>query len=756
VFKGFAWRLTVSLLVIVGAIYIVATTQPRLGLDLRGGTQIVYEIDSSDGVQADQDVIDRTVEVLRRRVDAVGMTEPNIQGSGDNRIIVELPGVSDPDEAIDVIGRTAQLGFHPVLDLATADTEPGEGEQVLADDQGELILVGPAALDGDDVGTANPFFDPQTGAWVATIELAGDGSQAWADITGEAACQPYGSPQNRIAIVLDGEVISSPGVATDVPCGVGITGGQTVISGGFDQDSATELALLIRAGALPVPISIVEQGTIGPTLGQAAIDASLAAALIGAGLTMLYMVFYYRLLGLVAAISLLIYGLVTAAVLLWMGATITLPGIAGFVLAIGMAVDANVLIYERAKEEYQGGLGVRDAAEAGFKKAWSAIADSNVTTLIAAGLLFAFASGGVRGFGVTLSVGVLVSMFTALVVTRVLVDLMTRSELAQARPGALGLTVGGGLRQWIADHRPNLIGRRKVLYIVSAVVIAISLLGMYGRGFNVGLEFSGGRLIEYETATAPDIDDLRAELAEAGFPRAVVQVSGQGNVIVRVEELSESEEAAIDDAVESVTGSSERLRDQFVGPSLGTELRNKALIALGIALGVQLLYLAFRFRWTMGLASVAGMLHDVIVLFGVFAWLGKTIDGVFLAALLTVIGYSINDAVVIFDRIREQRRLGGGRSVEEVANTACLQTIPRTINTGLGALFILVALFVLGGDTLADFALALIVGILVGTYSSVFVSTPIYVSLEERFPPREPDEKMDEIKKAARAGRGVR
>ncbi len=755
-FKGFGWRLVASLLVIAGSIYIVSTTQPRLGLDLRGGTQIVYEIQTSEGAPADPDVVARTVEVLRRRVDAVGMTEPNIQGSGDNRIIVELPGVSNPDEAIEVIGRTAQLGFHPVIDYATEDTEPGDGEQVIADEQGELILVGPAALDGNDVGAANPFFEPTSGAWVVTLEFAGDGPEAWADVTGAAACFPNGTPANRIAILLDGAVISSPGVASDVACDVGITGGQAILTGAFDQDSSTELALLIRAGALPVPISIVEQGTIGPTLGETAIDASLTAALIGAALTLLYMILYYRLLGVVASVSLAIYALVTAAVLLAMGATITLPGIAGFVLAIGMAVDANVLIYERSKEEFDAGIGVRDAAQAGFVRAWSAIADSNMTTLLAAGLLFIFASGGVRGFGVTLSIGVIVSMFTALVVTRVLVDLITKTRFVQDRPGLLGLTVGKRLREWFAEHKPNLIGRRKLLFGIAGAAIVLSFVGMFARGFNMGLEFSGGQLIEYQTASAPDLDEVRASLADAGFPRAIVQLSGQGNVIVRVEELTDAQHEAIDDAVAAVIGSSERARDQFVGPSLGDELRNKALIALGIALGVQLLYLAFRFRWTMGLASVGGMFHDVVVLIGIFAWLGKSIDGVFLAALLTVIGYSINDSVVIFDRIRERRKLDSGHDVEEVANQACLQTVPRTINTGLGAIFILVALWVLGGDTLADFALALLVGILVGTYSSVFVSTPIYVALEERYPPREANKQMEEIKKAARAGKGVR
>ena len=741
-----------SVLVIGGSIYVVLTTEPRLGLDLQGGTQIVFEAQDTPEVTVDSDVIDRTVEVLRRRVDGVGVTEPTIQASGDRRIIVELPGISDPEEAIATIGRTAQLTFHPVLEALPPAEEPEDvGDNTLIDDeQGGLIVIGPAALIGEDVANAIPFFTPD-GVWLVQVDFQSDGSAAWAELTAAAACEPPGSPTRRIAIVLDETVISSPQVSAEVACGIGIAGGTTVITGGFDQESAGDLALLIRAGALPVPITIIEQGTVGPTLGETAIQASVNAALIGATLTIIYMIAYYRLLGVVATISLLVYGVATAAVLLSIGATITLPGIAGFVLAIGMAVDANVLIYERTKEEFLGGMVVRDAAGAGFTRAWSAIADSNVTTLLAAVLLFFFATGGVRGFGVTLSIGVIVSMFTAVVVTRVLVDLMTRLTSVSQRPGLLGLNVGRRLRGWLASRHPNLFSRTGLLIATTGVVIAIGFSGMLVNRFDLGLEFSGGRLLEYETTETADLDELRAQLADIGFPRAVVQLSGQGNLIIRTEQLTPDEETAIHGVAESVTGGAERVRDQFVGPTLGTELRNKALIALGVALAVQLIYLAFRFRWTMGVAAVAGLFHDVVVLTGVFAWLGKTIDGVFLAALLTVIGYSINDAVVIFDRIREQKRLRPDSSIDEVSNDACLQTIPRTINTGLGAMFILVALWVLGGDTLADFALALLIGIIAGTYSSVLVSAPVYIRLENRYPA--PIEEPEEPKKASRSGR---
>ena len=705
----------------------------------------MLEAQDTADVTVDSDVTERTLEVLRRRVDALGVTEPTLQVSGENRIIVELPGVDDPEQAVEAIGRTAQLTFHPVIASYPAGTVPEDVEGiVVAGDPGEELVLGPVAVSGEQVESADPFFDSQgSSQWVVTINFFSDGGQAWADLTSDAACAQPTSPERRVAIVLDNEVISSPGVAIDVACGVGITGGTTLITGGFEQEDATELAALIQAGALPVPVVVIERGTIGPTLGEAAVEASIEAAVIGAGLTILYMIFFYRLMGVVAALSLGFYALATYALLVWMGATLTLPGIAGFVLAIGMAVDANVLVYERAKEEYVESESIWDSIVAGFTRAWSAIADANVTTLLAAGLLFAYASGAVRGFGITLSIGVLVSMFSALVVTRVLLEILMSLPGMDDRPRMMGMTFGRRFQEWVKTAQPNLLGNWRRWILISAITMVVALSGLVVSGVNLGIEFAGGRLFEISTTNEVDIDELRTTLAEGGLPRASIQESGAGNLIIRTGELSPEEEEFVLGAVSDVGGDTDVERDQFVGPTLGDELRNKALIALGIALLVQLIYLAFRFRWTFALSSVLAMTHDVAILIGLFAWLGKTFDGVFLAALLTVIGYSVNDSVVIFDRIREQMKLRPDDPVEEVANDACLQTVPRTINTGLGAMLILVSLYILGGDTLADFALALLIGILVGTYSSVFTASPLAIFFEERYPrpPPEPEPK---------------
>jgi SecD/SecF fusion protein len=747
-------RALVALGILAGSLYFAITTPARLGLDLRGGTQIVLETQDSPTVEADQESTDRAVEVLRRRVDALGVAEPSLTRSGDRRIIVELPGVQDPREAAEVIGRTAQLTFHPVRGVETPEPSPsgspspspspsptaeaGEGERVIEDESGQPLRLGPPELTGDGVEGAQAAFDSQgLGGWYVTVDFKGSGRQSWEQLTGEAACQPPGDPTRRVAIVLDDQVISSPQVDPSVPCDVGITGGSTQITGDFTSEEAKELAVLIRGGALPVPVEVIEQRTVGPTLGEAAIEASAKAAVIGVVLTALFIIVVYRLLGALATVALAGYALISYAALVALGATLTLPGLAGFVLAIGMAIDANVLVFERAREEYAAApkKGLRAAVMAGFSRAWTAIVDSNVTTLLAAGLLFFLASGPVRGFGVTLSIGVIASMVSALVVTRVLAEWAVSRRGVFSRPQITGVANPGRVRTWLTARDPDLMkhGRRWLAGSAIALVLAVTGIGL--RGLELGVEFTGGRLVEYSHSAPLDVETARATVADAGFPRAVVQESGEDNISVRTSDLSNDEEFEIRKALEEASGGEvTKQRDELIGPSLGDELRTKALIALGVALAAQLLYLAIRFRWTLGASAVIAMAHDVLLLVGVFAWLGKPIDGVFLAALLTVIGYSVNDSVVVFDRVRELWATGRSLGFPRVANTAILQTVPRTVNTGLGAVFILSALAVLGGDSLTDFALALLIGIAVGTYSSMFTACPIAIELEKRSP----------------------
>ncbi|WP_435856839.1 protein translocase subunit SecD [Streptomyces parvulus] len=728
-------RALVALAVLAASLAIALTLPIRLGLDLRGGTQIVLETRSTDTTEAGREATDRTVEVLRGRIDALGVAEPSIVRSGDNRVVVELPGVQDPERAAGVLGRTAQLTVHPVLGTARSATDAENGERVVPDESGQYLRLKGAALTGRDVKGADARFDQQGGAgWHVTVDFEDRGGDRWARVTGEAACHPAGDARRRVAIVLDDKIISSPQVDPSVACGAGIKGGSTQITGSFGDAEARELALLVEGGALPVPVETVEQRTVGATLGDEAVSAAARAAVVGTALTALFIVVVYRLMGVLATVALLCYGLISYAALAAVGATLTLPGLAGFVLAIGMAVDANVLVFERAREEQaaRSRPSTRSALTAGFRGAFSAIADSNITTLIAAALLFLLASGPVKGFGVTLGIGVLASMVSALVITRVLAEFAAGRPAVLRRPRVTGISSTGPVRDVLLRRAPFLMRRPRRWLAASLVVLVAAGSGVLVRGLDFGIEFTGGRLVEYSTATRVDPDRARDALADAGFPRAVVQSSGDGDLTVRTEDLADAEAAAVTRTVAELGGGAERVRDELIGPSLGEELRRDALIALGLALAAQLAYLAARFRLLFGAAAVGALAHDVVVLVGVFAWLGKPVDGVFLAALLTVIGYSVNDSVVLFDRVRELLGRAPRTPFARLANDAILQTLPRTVNTGMGAVLVLASLAVLADGSLTDFALALLIGVAVGTYSSVFTASPLAVVLHGR------------------------
>ncbi|NEE50398.1 protein translocase subunit SecD, partial [Streptomyces sp. SID8455] len=355
-------RAVLAAAVLLVSVFITLTMSPRLGLDLQGGTRMVLQAEDSATVEANRETTDRTLEVLRQRIDSLGVAEPVLTRSGEDRIIVELPDVQDPRQAAAVIGRTAQLSFHAVQGATPPGTEPeskpesetGSGRLTLPDEQGTQLDLGPARLSGAGVKDATASFEAQQAAgWTVKLDFHKDAGKDWTRLTGEAACHPAGDERRRVAIVLDEKVISSPQVDPSVGCQAGLPSGGTQITGSFTAKEARDLALLIKGGALPVPVEIVEQRTVGPTLGAAAIDASAQAALIGAAATALFITFVYRLFGALAAVALAAYGVISYAALVGLGVTLTLPGLAGFVLAIGMAVDANVLVFERAREECQ-------------------------------------------------------------------------------------------------------------------------------------------------------------------------------------------------------------------------------------------------------------------------------------------------------------------------------------------------------------------------------------------------------------------
>ncbi len=848
-------RALAALLILGLSAFFAIDREPKLGLDLRGGTSITLQTKDSPTTKADAEATDRALEVLRRRVDALGVSEPTLARSGGNRIIVELPGVQNAAEAAEQLGKTAQLTFHAVLAAAdptaglqpevvdpNGQTPPGapapggapapapgpEGapapapgpagvpapapapapqnraavglpvdqvpsppvdpaapaaptdpaapvdpaapaapaapadpaapaepdvpslpdapptpaaafdptqQQTILDENDQPIVVGPAVFTGEGVGDASTGVDPQTGTGrFVTIEFKGDGGRQWEELTGQAACAQPGDPKRRVAIVLDGKAITSPPPRENVQCGVGIQGGSTQITGDFTLKSGTELAVLIKGGSLPVPVEVISRSTVGPTLGQEAIDASIQAGIIGLVLTTIFLIVVYRFVGLLAAVALASYGLISYGALVALGATLTLPGLGGLLLSAGLAIDANVLVFERAREEFAASRSKRlmPALDNGFAKAFSAIADSNITTLLAAGLLFLLASGPVRGFGVTLVIGVLASVVSALLVTRVFTEFGLKRGLLSKRPRLTGLASLGRFREWLERRQPDLMQWRKRYLLITGVVLVLAVAGMFARGFNFGVEFTGGRVVEYATSQSVSVVDARRAVSDAGFPTAVVQQSNGENITVRTANIDDAEVEKVRAGLAGLGGDARINSDDLIGPTLGDELRTKAILALAIALLAQLAYLAVRFRWTFAAGTVLAMFHDVVIVLGIFAWLGKPIDGIFLAAALTIIGVSVNDSVVTMDRIRETWAKNRTKPLPQVVNSAIIATAPRTINTGIGAFFILGALTVLGGRSLTDFALALLIGLFVGTYSSAFVASPLVLLFEQR------------------------
>lgn len=816
-------RLVISVLAIALSIVGVFTLNPRLGLDLKGGTQITLDLTAREGGAANnKDLASRTLEVLRQRVNGLGVSEARLSTSGNNRIIVDLPGYTDSEQAKRAIGSTAQLTIHPVLErigaqptaqatpipapTASASSAPlqtvpqsstppsppttaaGLGERnsnrtaVLGQDPGTTTTAAQVATPAESTATSTPATPPtsapvqdQTSAitaseadgttyklgpavvtgegisdsqalapnqnrtrWGVEITFNNKSEKAWTKLTAEEACKPQEDPTRLSAFVLDGKIIEVSGPAPDVQCNVGIVGPQTVIeSSTFTMKEARTLSLLIKGGALPANVSIASSRYVGPELGEAAIQASKLAIIIGGVLTVLFVWIYYRLLGLVAGIALGAYALISYAVLLRLGLTLSLPGIAGFVLAVAMAMDSNILVYERVKEEFANGRSLRQSAQLGFKNALSAIVDSNTTAMLAAAVLFFFAVGEVKGFGVTLLIGTLISLFVTLVVLRTLVTGLLSLDWAHSRPKMLGLYVGAKFRKRMNENPPNLMGMTKWFLSISFLVLVLALVGIGVRGINYGIEFAGGRSLEYKTATPVNLESARDGIAKLGVEGATVQHTGNSeassaeNTAVRAKHIDADEASKIQNLMKELGGGkADQVQDTTVGPSFSDELKRKALIGLAAGVTLQLIWVAFRFRWTFGVGAVIAMVHDALFILGLFAWLGKEFNAIFLAALLTIVAYSVNDTVVIFDRIREQRRRRAGENFAHVVSDACAQTFPRTVNLSLSALFILGALYVLGGDTLSDFSLALILGVITGVFSSIAIASPIAVLLE--------------------------
>ena len=668
--------------------------------------------------------VSQTVEVIRGRIDELGTTEPVIQRQGVDRIIVQVPGLDDPERLKDLIGTTARLTFQ-MVDATTPVEEalqgrPPVGTEILysTDDPPVPYLIETREIvSGENLEDAQAGFDQQTNEPIVTFRFDGTGAQRFGRATQENVGRPF-------AIVLDEQVISAPVIREP------ILGGSGQISGNFTVDGANDLAILLRAGALPLKPSFVEERTVGPSLGADSIAAGEIAGLIGAALVVGFMFLAYGFLGVIANLALIINITLVIAALSALGATLTLPGIAGIVLTVGMAVDSNVLIFERIREEKLAGRSLIQAVDAGFQRAFTTIIDANVTTLIAAIILFYLGSGPIRGFAVTLAIGIITTVFTAFVLTRWMMAFWIR----QRKPKDLSLGIGRHLRP---DTRFRFMFVRRISFTASALIVAASMALFATMNMNLGIDFKGGSLIEVQALQGDaDIGGVRNSLS--GLNLGDVQVQGFGpptDALIRIESQGGGD-AAEQSALAKVRGVLETQYDirrvEVVGPTVSGELATAGTIAVLAALGAILVYIWLRFEWQFALGAIIATTHDVLLTIGMFVITGLEFNLSSIAAILTIVGYSLNDTVVVYDRVRENLRRYKKLELPDLLDMSMNQTLPRTILTSVTTLLALLALFFFGGEVLQSFVSAMIFGVVIGTYSSIFIAAPILIMFRLR------------------------
>lgn len=748
----------------------------RLGLDLQGGAHLVLQAEPPADYEGDlAESLEVAKEVIERRVDAFGVVEPEIQIASGNRLDVQVPGMSLP-EAERLIGRTASLAYF------------------VYNDDGQLVPA-TGIIDGVEIAMtgqhlkSNTFPQRQGTSFAVVFETTGVGSELMRQITTRAYGNALGTAQNRLLVYLDTELISEASVR-------GVIEDEGQISGLNSFTEASELSRQLNAGALPVPLRTIQANEVSASLGDDSVKASVNAAEIGLLAVLAFMILYYRFPGVLAAFALIVYALITLTVFKMWPVTLTLSGIAAFILSVGMAVDANILIFERMKEELRRGRPLGTAIETGFRRAWPSIRDSNVATFITCAILFwfgdQFGASFVRGFAITLAIGVAVSMFSAIVVTRTFLRMFVGTRIGRSRwlfnAEALSTEAedGEGEGAPAATPRSTFIAfaqRRWVTLGLSLVVfIAAAVTLLVPPSLKAGIEFTGGSTFtlqfEQEQPPAPpeatgegedaaaqeaeppasepvrvvEADELRDALSRLGHEEARVQEAGFNTYLVRTVELEGAppltaaagpvppgEIDEIITALEEEFGTVQRLDFATVSGTVSTEIARDATLAVVAAAAAILIYVAFAFRrqrsaWRYGLCAVIALVHDSVVVLGLFSLLAKVagteVDTAFIVAILTVIGFSVHDTIVVFDRVREVTSRDTLVPFAEAVNVSLTETLVRSINTSFVTVLTIIAMFLIGGVTIQNFLLVLLVGVIAGMYSSIFVAAQILVAWE--------------------------
>jgi SecD/SecF fusion protein len=803
---------------VVASAIIIAAKQTRLGLDLKGGVELVYQGQPTPQTEVTPEAIDRSIDIMRERVDALGVAEPEIQRLGSDQISVGLPDVQNAERAIAQVGTTAQMYFYdfernvvgnarrPIRGLYEAVQRASDqpprvdgnntttGNQYYLFDRNQKLRAGPdtsrkdllSEFDGrkprgteiltvppgtvvvqaekpDDFPDDRPFdswyvlrdnpelsgkdiknpeqnFDPTTNEPIVTFDFTDKGREAFHDVTRRLAqrgqsSQIPGQPAEvafqTFAVVLDRKVVTRPFINfNENPDGIdGRTGAQ--ISGGFNVQSAQDLAEFLKIGALPIELELISQTQVSATLGKQALRQGLLAAGVGFVLVLMFLIVLYRFLGVIASLALATYGLLFFALIELIPITLTLPGIAGLVLTIGVAADSNIVIFERIKEELRGGRTTMSAIATGYKRGIATIIDANVVTLMTAFILFILATSGVKGFAFTLGVGTIVSLVTAVLFTQAVLATMGRSRFLRS-PAMLG--VGKRHLEWKFDF----IGKSKLFFAMSGVILLIGGFAIAERGFNFGIDFESGTRVTASLEKAASVEDVRDALGPVGLGDAKIQEVddpdlGQNVVQIATPQLKPGEVERVQDRLDEEFGVT---RDGFssnsVGPTFGETVARSAVYAVIFSLLLIMGYVALRFEPKFAVPVLIALFHDILITAGVYSLTGREVTTSTVAALLTILGFSLYDTVIVFDRIRENAPRMPRATFSQIVNRSMSEVLTRSVATSQSTLFPVAALLFFGGETLKDFAFALLVGIASGTYSSIFIASPVLTAWKER------------------------
>ncbi|HEX2016440.1 MAG TPA: protein translocase subunit SecD [Solirubrobacteraceae bacterium] len=829
--------LIASLVVIFGVPGATSAIKTRLGLDLKGGVELVYQGKPTKQSLVTPDALNRAIDIMRQRVDALGVAEPEIQRSGTNQIVVDLPDVKNAARAEAQVGQVAQLFFYdwepnvigpsgspaPTDAAVTGGASAGSqaaalsqydaviraskrpainrpsnttnGTYYLVDDKSQTVLRGPEdsqsnllsdqsrpaasrvvevkpgtvvvqaeqpttkahgiapryfvlnddpALKGTDIKDPQQNFDNGTGGSgqpIVTFNFTDYGRGVWQRVTrgiaqrGANFLVPPGNPPDsafqHFAIVLDNKLISAPYIDFHQnPDGIDAANGSQ-IQGGFTIDSAQTLANLLKSGALPIKLQLISQSQVSATLGKQALNQGLIAGLVGFAVVALFLVVFYRVLGVIAVGALLVYSLYFFALIKLIPITLTLPGIAGLILTIGVAADANIVIFERVKEEIRAGRSIAAGIAAGYKRGFAAIVDANIVTFMAAFILFMLATAGVKGFALVLGIGTVVSLFTAVLATQAILGSMGRSRTISS-PAALGASPR--TRSWTFDF----MGASKWFFSLSGTILLVGALAIGGNGLKFGIDFESGTRIKTALVKPANEGQVRDVFRQAGFADAQIQKITGGDVggtgfQISTRTLQPGTVTTVKQALDRRFGT-RNFSNQSIGPTFGQTVANSAIIAIIASLLVIAIYIALRFEWKYAVPVMIALMHDLLITAGVYSLTNREVTTSTVAALLTILGYSLYDTIIVFDRVRENVPRMPRAAFSQIVNRSMSEVLTRSLATSFCTLLPVASLLLFGGETLKDFAFALLVGVASGAYSSIFIASPVLTHWKEREP----------------------